>query len=295
MPTTEGERQIQEVTSALEAESNDQSSAPRTLFHYTTAEGLIGILETKALWFTHAAYLNDHSEIEYGTELIQQVVAGMQTGLGSGPWKRFLDLVHERTPAVWSLLDCYVACFCQQGDLLSQWRAYGLGSGYCLGFRTEGLLWEYADCVSFRGFKRMIYEPAEQRSLAIRTIERFRPVIEACGSDTTFDEPSADALFNAIMPLILSFKHPAFAEEREWRFIALTWAFTNPTDTVRFLARAGMPVPYMAIASEGGLPVESIRHGPHPEPELVKKYLRMLGTGYGFSPRIEGSDAPLRT
>ena len=33
-----------------------------TLYHYTTLEGLTGILEHRCLWATHYRYLNDSSE-----------------------------------------------------------------------------------------------------------------------------------------------------------------------------------------------------------------------------------------
>jgi hypothetical protein len=36
-------------------------------FHYTTAQGLKGIIDGKCLWATAASYLNDASEIEYGS------------------------------------------------------------------------------------------------------------------------------------------------------------------------------------------------------------------------------------
>ena len=33
------------------------------LYHYTTWDGLIGILQTQSLWATHYKFLNDYSEI----------------------------------------------------------------------------------------------------------------------------------------------------------------------------------------------------------------------------------------
>lgn len=35
------------------------------LFHYTNAEGLIGIIESQSIWATHYAYLNDSEEIRH--------------------------------------------------------------------------------------------------------------------------------------------------------------------------------------------------------------------------------------
>ncbi len=39
---------------------------PDWFYHYTTAEGLLGILESKSIWHTNANFLNDHKELQVG-------------------------------------------------------------------------------------------------------------------------------------------------------------------------------------------------------------------------------------
>src|SRR5690349_17642809 len=48
------------------------SFASGTLWHYTTAAGLLAILKSDRLWASSAAMLNDSSEIEYGISLLQE-------------------------------------------------------------------------------------------------------------------------------------------------------------------------------------------------------------------------------
>jgi hypothetical protein len=38
------------------------SEENRKLYHYTTWDGLVGILENQSLWATHHRFLNDYSE-----------------------------------------------------------------------------------------------------------------------------------------------------------------------------------------------------------------------------------------
>ena len=57
----------------------DQATAARrpksfVLYHYTTADGLKGIVENHELWATSAYYLNDLTEIMYGYQLIDEAV-----------------------------------------------------------------------------------------------------------------------------------------------------------------------------------------------------------------------------
>jgi hypothetical protein len=48
----------------------EDDDLPDTLYHYTDASGLHGILENNSLWATHAAYLNDSQEFIYGMQMI---------------------------------------------------------------------------------------------------------------------------------------------------------------------------------------------------------------------------------
>ena len=43
-----------------------------SIFHYTTASGLVGILKNNELWFTAAHCSNDESELEIGQQLLKK-------------------------------------------------------------------------------------------------------------------------------------------------------------------------------------------------------------------------------
>jgi hypothetical protein len=47
-----------------EVSADSSGASSRSLFHYTSARGLIGILGTQALFATHANFLNDSSECQ---------------------------------------------------------------------------------------------------------------------------------------------------------------------------------------------------------------------------------------
>ena len=46
------------------------SRLPATVWHYTTGQGLLAILEDKSLWATQIACLNDTSEYGYGSDIL---------------------------------------------------------------------------------------------------------------------------------------------------------------------------------------------------------------------------------
>jgi len=45
------------------------------LYHYTSAEGLKGIIENNELWATSAYYLNDSAEMFYGYGVLREVLS----------------------------------------------------------------------------------------------------------------------------------------------------------------------------------------------------------------------------
>ena len=44
------------------------------LYHYTTASGLVGILQSNRLWATSAIFMNDVNELNYGTKFIKDFI-----------------------------------------------------------------------------------------------------------------------------------------------------------------------------------------------------------------------------
>src|SRR5688572_29928312 len=50
------------------------TSLPEHLYHYTTTAGFLGIIRSERVWATHTSFLNDKSEIEYGAQLMNEVL-----------------------------------------------------------------------------------------------------------------------------------------------------------------------------------------------------------------------------
>ena len=47
----------------------------KPLFHYTTQAGLLGIIDSRSLWFTDIFYLNDSTEMEYTFSIVGYVLS----------------------------------------------------------------------------------------------------------------------------------------------------------------------------------------------------------------------------
>lgn len=110
---------------------------PELLHHYTTAGGMIGIVQTGELWATNVLYLNDKTELTNAAEFFKRELDEHPLGLDDSV--DFLRLLIH-TQFGQSDVEHFVVSLCEGPDLLEQGRAYGgSGSGYALGFRSSAL------------------------------------------------------------------------------------------------------------------------------------------------------------
>jgi hypothetical protein len=133
-----------EIEYVLNLWRNVHNPLPLEISHYTDATGLHGIITSGQLWATHINYLNDLQEFRYARQIIGRVLdeyARRAEGVELQQRLTKLRGACEANFAHWeNNVDPYVVCFCEDGNLLSQWRAYGAnGSGFSLQFTPTRL------------------------------------------------------------------------------------------------------------------------------------------------------------
>src|SRR5260370_5363861 len=153
----------------LEGEPPRMVDAP-ILHHYTDAFGVQGIVSSNSLWATATQFSNDLSEIEYAVSIAVELIEetwGKKKRLG--PWEKVLaeHLVRLFHTPLHSFGQPFIVSFCEDGDLLSQWRAYGGMSGFSLAFSplVEHDKVQLACRSGFRTMvKRVIFDTCQQRA-----------------------------------------------------------------------------------------------------------------------------------
>ena len=116
----------------------------KPIFHYTSPEGILGILNSKSLFATDLNYLNDKSEGIYGLSLLQRELNSLLNG------KKLLEpyILREIKEAREDiknsyLFHTYTISFSMDSDLLGMWNYYTKGNsirGYNIGFNVGKLL-----------------------------------------------------------------------------------------------------------------------------------------------------------
>jgi hypothetical protein len=196
------------------------------LYHYTSPQGLEGILRTKALWASDTAFLNDWKELIYAAEpLIERMTKYLQEiptdpGDSLGENRRsimqyavralrgFVIPPYSRGEAKNVYRQIYVASLTEEYDQLGQWRGYGKG-GYAVGFAKGGL----KDAAP--QLARVAYGDTAVNDLCTSIIEYFKTRGPSGHPGT---RGWSDAM-HFIMPQLALVKHDAFEQEREWRLV----------------------------------------------------------------------------
>ena len=202
---------------------------PERLFHYTDAPGLQGIICTTQLWATHAGYLNDPQELQYASGLASEIIGNQIHGAQSEAVRSLLRILSEGNySALNDFVEVYVACFCDNGDLPTQWRTYGGGGrGYTIGIKPESLC-EYTKGGSQdKNFtlRKVFYDTDRQTELIQDAIDLGCKVVmeieQRYGSSTAQEDMPhvVNHVRSYISECICCFKRPHFKLENEWRAI----------------------------------------------------------------------------
>lgn len=235
------------------------SEVYKKLCHYTTWEGLYGILEAQTLWATNYRFLNDYSEIIlFKDKLISlitpYVLEGFEKRIKSLPdiiekiqkegglpkvvqhdSEGFINLQYDALGD-----EIYILSFCGQlenptnsvnNGLLSQWRGYGAGGGAALVFDTQKLeqileveetRFEYSAIF----LADIVYSDNEQK-LKDELSDNLSIIADV--SKQFFDHEilnqqrqiDASKAYAPFVNCISRYKHYGFSEENEVRVVAL--------------------------------------------------------------------------
>ncbi len=250
--------------------------APDKLFHYTTADGLIGIIKDWSLWATNAFYLNDSQEVIGGVEIARRILKELRASSQQKDQADRIDWLLNDTRNVGTVRSkpAYVCCLSSERDQLSQWRAYCRGGGFAIEFPTVYL----REALAEQGFSldECIYSETDQGRLIKETIEKVvlpwvRGARLPIGEDPERFEASGKFTWE-LLRVAARLKNSSFAEEREFRIVSLPeWQYKP--EKLHFRQRAGVIIPYTTIKLPSTNEFRSrvqIMIGPTPHPEESK-------------------------
>jgi len=263
------------------------------LFHYTSAESFLGILDSDSLWASQLRYLNDAAELVYANELIADVLSARLKRCSKN-MQNVLQSVGEILPQVEYESYLYAASFSEDGDLLSQWRAYGdAGGGYAVGVRIRDV---HPTALSPL-VRKVEYDEAAQRAIVEGMVCRLPSDVET--PDTVTLGLAGRELMADLALAGVFFKHGSFHEEKEWR--ALTIAMKTDR-SILFRAAGGIIVPFVPVSlrtqlgsNPGRIPLGRVVCGPTLQATLSRRAVSLALNLHGHeSCEVQASRVPLR-
>jgi hypothetical protein len=254
-----------------------------TLFHYTNANGLIGIFDSGEIWSTAYYCANDEQELSAGSGVLSRLFRERAHQLREANDRR-ADLFAQRgvdimsyadgferrlTALTMSSLVAYITCFYKPSaeedfhhGLLSQWRGYGADGGYALQFSRTRLIDAIKKANKHDDLNYDLEDiyytpenPLKDRVLEQRVafLDEFEKHLDELAmpidfTRTAMRNPIFDLLKGPLIPLLdylTCTKNKHFAEERECRLSLVQPASGDPAlrPVMRF-SRNGLVVSY---------------------------------------------------
>jgi hypothetical protein len=279
----------------------DQVLPPRAgsdlVWHYTSAAGALGILQSGVLWLSAISVLNDAEEMQYGMRLIRERWESHQAYQRHG--SRLEPLLHWAADEPTD--DLFVACASTSQRSLSQYRAYGsyslgINAGVALKVKYDDQHVEFttpseteASITLRNGWRPVQYEAGQQLEIIDQLFDVLASSSEAA-PETSFNDEDDAAMFNAVVIAQITsvaafLKHPDFAEENEVRLLGAL-DITNPAVNTRVsdLGMTAFVRAEPATVNEGGTFLQSLTIGPGtPDPVAAEAGARLALTRHGYS------------
>tara|TARA_R100001460_G_scaffold85853_1_gene127194 strand:+ start:36 stop:1046 length:1011 start_codon:yes stop_codon:yes gene_type:complete len=292
---------------------------PVKLYHYSSLYGVEGIIQSNHLWATDFRCLNDSSELFYGAELLSKELVKYGESLPkpeASVVNKLAGYFKDHHEEYRNFLETYVVSLTEDPDVLSQWRAYAdSAKGHCIEF-------DFSDSDLFTIISAetpwameilpVIYDKEHQKELIASGIKQLIGYLNSTewtlekisGATETEQGSIMGLLMHAFDPFIIAFKHPGFAEEREWR--AIVACANNLTDGRRKKRETDYGESHYVecIFIQGDehrlwqrerLPITGIIHGPLAPDGAIERLRQHIDMhGYSSDVAFSESSIPLR-
>lgn len=213
------------------------------IYHYCTADTFMAIMRNKCIRLSDLNKTNDFQEKKWASKLIPQVLKerfianGINFDLEEKYWYDESSPSHlqyyknEMNRILFNEKPIFITCFSQNGDLLSQWRAYSQdGTGISIGFDYKKLK-SLHNCNNML-FEKVCYKETEQKTKLGALIDSGISYMKRMFSEdkvkisedfNVYFENEFDCFCEVLMDYIgqvgCTIKNPAFSEEEEIRII----------------------------------------------------------------------------
>jgi hypothetical protein len=287
------DREARQIVEAFATKLESSYKAPELVYQYTNDVGLRGILQNGRIWLTDVFSLNDPSELRHGLSRAQAILT-QKAATGPPESKIFAKDFALLDKGLHRVAHYFVCSFSEAKDDLGQWRAYAdNGRGYALGFDSKALEDAFARTetpTSNNATFPVTYDDSILDGIHLQLIERMFGLISLPNGRRLPGDVIVAYMAGLLATLAshalhagLFFKHQAYNNEREYRFLEVHRAEPIPAHELR--TRPYSLIRYRELNWKGAAPaaLKKIVIGPAADPEKSPRFaedcLREFVTG----------------
>ena len=214
-----------------------------TVYHYTGADGISGIVDKHQIWMSNTAFMNDTTELK-ALENATDILNDSTNDAVKEEWR---GMIHRAGTNGMTQPDYYMASFSKRIDSLEQWRAYG---NFCIGFdagklATRRHVFLYECLYTENDIRKWILEK--------ESIPEW--------SSLPDEDQRRKAAYNLLYAASMKYKNKHFSAEEEIGLVTAShhdWFYPNSPgmyeDDLPIHSRPhrlyGFPVPYLKFSTE---------------------------------------------
>ena len=290
------------------------------LYHYTTAEGVRGIVENREFMATKSDFLNDKLEFQYAVEVMERLTEKyiVHASLRERFFSRLKQEIERMgiiTPVCDVEGDChmeglsfYVVAFSKLQNNALLWAEFTDFKGYCLEFDYTKLVEGFQHRVFLHG--TVIYDEEEQMNGLLESLlSCIRNLQDGGMTDLEgfFEEDAvvSDASLQKLaeeMAVVVSvyamfFKKGFFEGEEEYRFVFPPLINELGMAKPKFRLLDQLFLPYIMVEfdrKQESIPMESVMVGAKNNSDIAVRGMKYFLRSQGLDIPVLLSDIPLR-
>ena len=290
------------------------------LYHYTTAEGVRGIVENREFMATKSDFLNDKLEFQYAVEVMERLTEKyiVHASLRERFFSRLKQEIERMgiiTPVCDVEGDChmeglsfYVVAFSKLQNNALLWAEFTDFKGYCLEFDYMKLVEGFQHRVFLHG--TVIYDEEEQMNGLLESLLSCIRNLQDGGMNDLegfFEEDAvvSDASLQKLaeeMAVVVSvyamfFKKGFFEGEEEYRFVFPPLINELGMAKPKFRLLDQIFLPYIMVEfdrKQESIPMESVMVGAKNNSDIAVRGMKYFLRSQGLDIPVLLSDIPLR-
>lgn len=256
----------------------------KSIYHYTSIDGLKSILKNKSIWLSDISFLNDESEMKYTLDLINDYLDSVKKY--DGEYKDIIKKVisnlknPENNPVRYSY---YVVSFSLNSDSLPIWIYYTKdinSSGYNIEFdknKITQIIKNYSSNGCLSG--QVIYNKTKQLNIIRQILNKYFDLYLVAPEAEEWNSGKKMSLLSAVNDLqifSLFFKSSYFKNEEEYRIVVPVMQFGDERlINLDFRTSTGMLIPFINIPFKEKIEcVKGIKISPTQKSPLIEKGLK---------------------